>query len=104
MELGSLPQFRNRNIERASPHVEVTVPIAVTPVDALLGNTAVVRAADRVRIGGQERVDKRDEQLPQRVGTGLSEVFFEKLGRSDIECDGSKHRSFRDGFETSLEG
>src|SRR5665811_807187 len=44
------------------------------------------------------------EHVPQQVGTGLGEVFFEEAGRVDTGCDGHRRGSFRDGFSGSLEG
>src|SRR5665647_585081 len=34
------------------------------------------------------------EHVPQQVGTGLGEVFFEEAGRVDTGCDGHRRGSF----------
>jgi hypothetical protein len=103
-EIRTLTQLRNRHIQRAGPSVEVAVPVPVTTVGPLRARHAVLRAAHRVGLGRQQRVDEGLQQLTQQIRTRLSQLFLQQPGRVDTRRDGHRDAPFESALEGSLEG
>jgi len=64
----ALPQLRNRQLNRASASVPVTLPVAVALVRPLVAALTVGRAAHRVGLGGHQRFGKRLQHRTQQIG------------------------------------
>lgn len=64
--------------------------VAVAAVDPLRAAGAVLGPTDRVGLSSEQRVDEAAEQLAHQIGAGLSQLFFEQVGRIDTGPDGQR--------------
>ena len=103
-EEGALPQLRDRDIDRADPGVQVSMPVAVAAVGPLRAPDPVPGATHTVGLRRQQRVDERSEQLAHQVRAGLRQLLIQEPGRVDTGSDGHRDAPFESAVEGSLEG
>ena len=89
-EVRAGPEFGDGHIDRAGAGVQGSVPVAVALCGTALGGLAVLGAADRVRVGGEQCVDHGLQQVAQQVWGGLPESFAQQAFRVDNVWSGHR--------------
>jgi hypothetical protein len=67
-EIRTVTQLRNRQLDRAGPGVPLPRPVTVALVDPLIAALAVAGAAQRLDLGGHQRLSERLDHRPQQIG------------------------------------
>ena len=103
-EVGALTQFRDCDIDRASPSVEVAVAVAVAVRKAVRARLPPFGADHSVGVSGQQGVDHGLQQMPHQIGRRVTEGFTEHRCRVDNVGSGHRVDAFREGCRRFLEG
>jgi hypothetical protein len=91
----SLPQLRDRHVQRPGPGIKVTVPVTVADIDPARAWHPVWGAADRVSLCRHQRIHERSQHRAQQVRRRGLQLVMQKPGRIDTARGGHRYVSFR---------
>lgn len=94
-EVGSGPQLRASNIDRADAGIKVAVTVTVALSNTVGVGFALLCTDDSVRVSGQRRVDHGLQQMPHQIRRRLGEGVGEQASRVDKMWSGHRVDAFR---------
>ena len=104
-EVGTLAQFRDRDLHGPGAGVEVPGPVAVAGVGPLRTALPIGGPADRVGLGRHQRRHERGQHAAQQVGLGTLQVLGQERRQINrVGVDGHRRDLLQSCFRRSSEG